>query len=107
MYLLFHLGQHNTTERQSPQLCPKFGSETSKPLPISPLIPATSLGLNQARVSLLSFTYAAIIYVIWPIKCKLAESCYLLLADGTQNIIHALISDQPEWVFPFSVSIYF
>jgi len=21
--------------------------------------------------------------------------------DGTQNILHALISDQPEWIFPF------
>ena len=31
----------------------------------------------------------------------LLKSWYLLLVDGTQNILHASISDQPKWILPF------
>lgn len=80
---LFHLG-HNMAS-----LFSNFGSQTSTPLPhFSFYYCYATQNLNKVPDSLLSFKYAAIIQVVWPMKCKPAtKELVSSMMNGTSVIL--------------------
>lgn len=103
--------QYNYNAKAKAPYCAKIWVTDFIHFPISPLTPGLPLRipteclfsiLNKIYKYLLSVIDAVTIQLVWPMKWKsAAKEVVSSMVDETDNILQALLFDQPEQILPF------